>query len=684
MQFINARSSLCLILALSLTGCGGDATTSTSATPEDTFKAFQTDFKAGDYEKAVGHFTQASQKKIAGALAVGAGFAMLFSKDSDGLQAIMKAHGMDSEDDSDETINLNSPEEAFTKLGEKIKNRRKFIAAVVGWFEKEGKQGGNSKLTELTAAVLKNVKVDGESATATIVMSGESEPIEFRKEGAAWKLHITTKMLSGGSTNSNTADMTFDNDSNFDFGTNGNSGFEGFGNNFEKSDDLPASEPISLQDYEASWKLTGPVAGSTVGEIINAMAKKCDLEVTGLADFSEQLATPFTIVDAANRSALQIIEEASNAAGLYPVYKLRTMTLKKGQRVLPVAFHGPFLLEVAGLITNAPNPTGRLTLKCIAAGLPTTVVARVNEISGFGSDDRFDLKPTSITANGNDLGRPKDDNVVFFGSPKFTKTGFQVDSTVDLLKLLRSVESIDSIKGAIEFSLVAEVETGKFAKQGDEVVNGKQKLTLKKWGKEVSIEFKGYKSKDVNIVGRDKDGNRMQTSGAGSFSFGDSGELSTNFKQRPTSVEIEVVKKVESLSYPYEFKGIPVPQFEKMPEQLVELKIDGPSPLRFEFVKINTQDLGGQKNQKALFIVTNHTNKQLTGFHLSMNYLDGSGKKLKDFPHAHSGGHDLPAAGETKDFEMSMPFAPEGVQKVSIDLRRVNFSDGTNWKLEKN
>ena len=686
--FMNSATSrtgwLCLLFfSVSMTGCGGNAETDSSNSPEATFKAFQADFKSQDYEKAVGHLTEESQKAMAGALTFGGGFAALFSPNGSELKAIMKEHGLDMENQgANETINLDDPEStrrALRAVGDKIKDRPKYIAAVVKWFEKQDSENKNSRASDIAAATLTDLKVEGERATAAITVAGKAEPIEFRKIGGKWQIHLTESMLGGQSTTV-AGPSGRDSDSGFSFDQTG--GNFRFGDDFEESDELPPSEPISLQDYETAWKVVAPVQGKTAGEVIAEMAKQCGLELTAIDDFAELLAMPVTI-ESVGQSRLQVIETAATQTGLYPVYELRTLTLKKGTRSLPVQFSGPFLIEVHSVDTNAPYPTGTLRLRCAAAGLPTSVVARIKELSDFGSDKRFEIKTTAVVSGATDL-RQSEQSSGFVNNATFSKSNARLNSSSELMSLLRSVESIDSIKGTIDFSLVAEISTVKFSKAGESKTSGDRKLTLKDWSSQVAVTFEGYEPDKMTIVGRDKDGNRMIGQGASSSSLGEKGEKSKGFESRPESIEVELVEKIELLSYPFEFSKIAVPNFENMPEKMVELAFTGSEPLKFQFDKIVTKDFAGQKQDHAIFKLTNATNKPISGFHGSLNYLDATGKKLDDFPNSNNAPPDFfPGPGETKEIEVHMPFAPEGTKQVSIELGGVSFPDGTKWEAGK-
>jgi hypothetical protein len=245
------------------------------------------------------------------------------------------------------------------------------------------------------------------------------------------------------------------------------------------------------------------------------------------------------------------------------------------------------------------------------------------------------------------------------------------------MRLLRGVESIDVLKGSVDFSLISRVSSVKFKKEKETITKGDAQLTLKTWSTNVAISFEGIKPGKVSIIARDQSGAVLESRGTSSSSFGDKGQTSTRFDTKPASVEVSIVEETNEIKYPFEFTGIRIPDFEKMPVEMVELKFTGSAPLQFDFVKIVWKEFA----QNVVFKITNNSNKQFRAFYASMDYLDATGKKLKDFPHANSGSQ-YPGPDEAKEMPLHMAFAPKETKRVNITLHAVDFSDGTRWKNE--
>jgi hypothetical protein len=654
-----------LILGSAIAGCGGGS----EASPEEVFKAFTDDFKAKKYASAMSYLDDDSQNVMAGSIAFGAGFIAALTPDSEPLTKILEAHGLKDDEKDAAPIDLNSPTAGIKAIGAKIKDKPNFVNDVMTWLDENG-QGKSSEMP-FSSATLSDLKIDGEKATATMVAGTKKSPIEFHKVGNAWKIHITDAMLSSGRSTPTTDTSSFPD------GSGPNESFT-FQNEWEESDELPPSSPISLADYEAAWKVDMNQVGSAA-EVIGELAKQCNLELTGIDEVETELATEVKIA-AKGQSRLQIIEDAASQAGLYPDYQLRGLTLKPGKRSLPVVFSGPFLFEISEFRTQPPYPVGNLSVRCVGAGLPTNVVARIKEMSGFGASDRLGIEFDAINSGGTDLSK-EPGGTQFFGDPMFTKSGVRIKTSVSVMNLIRKIEMIDTFKGSFSFSLVAEASTVKFDAAGDAKEVGSGKLTLKTWTESVTLKYEKSDKDRLTIVGRDVSGKRMNGKPRGSFSFGDRGEMTVSFEEKPTSVEIQVADKTESVKYPFSFQTIPVPNFAQMPEKLLKLEFTGSAPVAFQFGKLVTKDFGGQAQRNAVFNVTNSSNKGLTGYQLKLIYLDSTGKKLKDFPHSMGATpNQFPRPGKTKPMDVHLAFSPAETAKVGVEVQKVYFTDGTEWK----
>ena len=97
------------------------------------------------------------------------------------------------------------------------------------------------------------------------------------------------------------------------------------------------------------------------------------------------------------------------------------------------------------------------------------------------------------------------------------------------------------------------------------------------------------------------------------------------------------------------------------------------TPVVFEFVEVS----GTGDKIKAKMRMFSFSDKMITRVNSTLDYLDGTGKKLKDFPWSMSG-PGLLEAKQTKDKDMGA-FIPAETKKVVAHISEVGFSDGSKW-----
>jgi hypothetical protein len=81
--------------------------------------------------------------------------------------------------------------EVLTQAGKTIADKRLFIAEMMGALSTTDRDVGFvDEITKAFAGDLKDLKINGDRATATLVGPTKRQPIEFRKSTAGWKIHI--------------------------------------------------------------------------------------------------------------------------------------------------------------------------------------------------------------------------------------------------------------------------------------------------------------------------------------------------------------------------------------------------------------------------------------------------------------------------------------------------------------
>jgi len=196
---------LAALLFSALPGCGSKG--GAHATPEDVFKAAKAAADKEDWKGFCDCLTDDSRDTFAGGMAF-AGVMMKAFGELGGKEAqaklkpiddVLSKHGLTEE--SLKKMEKGPPiggaekdvAKAMKEMVAPIKDRSAFVADMVAAL-KQVEDKGKDQAPFPKDAVLKDLKIDGNSAKAVVVGQQEgaerSEPIEFRKVGAGWKIEL--------------------------------------------------------------------------------------------------------------------------------------------------------------------------------------------------------------------------------------------------------------------------------------------------------------------------------------------------------------------------------------------------------------------------------------------------------------------------------------------------------------
>ena len=186
-----------LAVSVSLSGCGSKKNKS----PEAVFEAAKSAMADEDMEGFMNCLTPESQDLLAGAMVMLgtmmkglAGLAELGGEDADAQQSVSKIgkvledHGltedamkkMEGADESD-------PASAMKKLVEPIKDKAAFVGDMFEVFS--GMENGATEDFQFKGT-LKDIKIDGDSASAVLEDGGTSKPVQFKKVKGSWLIHL--------------------------------------------------------------------------------------------------------------------------------------------------------------------------------------------------------------------------------------------------------------------------------------------------------------------------------------------------------------------------------------------------------------------------------------------------------------------------------------------------------------
>jgi len=101
------------------------------------------------------------------------------------------------------------------------------------------------------------------------------------------------------------------------------------------------------------------------------------------------------------------------------------------------------------------------------------------------------------------------------------------------------------------------------------------------------------------------------------------------------------------------------------------------TPLVAEFLALE----GSGDRIEAKLRLFNFADKEVRGISMTLNYLDGTGKELKDFPWSQSKAAGLVGKKGTADIKGGA-FIPAETKTVSVELVSVDYADGTKWNAK--
>jgi hypothetical protein len=208
------RRVVALVAVLSLVptivGCGGSF-----SSPEACFQTMQLAGRDKDIVGMMKCLTEESQEILTGGLVMmGSMMKMMgampamdgaqgadMKKQADAIVGVLEKHGV-----TDDSFKSVAPEQQMTpdpqsirKLSSVVSNKPQFIADMFNVMQQfQATQGMSKDFEEQIAGTLKDVKIDGDTATAVIVTTKGEEPLSFRKTADGWKLHIDISTMGPG------------------------------------------------------------------------------------------------------------------------------------------------------------------------------------------------------------------------------------------------------------------------------------------------------------------------------------------------------------------------------------------------------------------------------------------------------------------------------------------------------
>ena len=245
---------------------------------------------------------------------------------------------------------------------------------------------------------------------------------------------------------------------------------------------LAEFQSMSASQFEAAWRIDLQADQQPARVLVERLAAEMGLRIANSADHAAALDAPVTL-QLRGVSRLQALESICSQVGLYPDYRrpfevatggifagmaqalgvlagqsakpvepvkpeepvveefsLPAMTLRSGTRPIPLAFAGPFALEVVELLEFPPDGTGELNLCFFAGGVPaalSTYWSGTHRMAFFAQGIPLSLGDWRETGGRDVLVRER---VQWTGSTSAVLPG--LTTQLELWHLLRDVETI--------------------------------------------------------------------------------------------------------------------------------------------------------------------------------------------------------------------------------------------------
>ena len=679
------RNLLATIAVLAVTGCGSDdqaeqtdtakqtvqaeqvvqspaAQTEGFVSPKEAFEAYQAARAANDDLAALKCLSPKSQDNMAALITVQVAFrAAVEPAKKKEIVALLAKHG----------IHLNKELDVVTRFPiEDRSDKLAYIAEVMQWNrDQSNTQLGGQIIGEGTLGAISIEEDSGRAAVTS--KTGETKDIEFVRLDGRWFLHRSINLAAQRTAEAAQQESPFGAFGKVttveEFGwpqADSGSSFAAereFAVSLEPEVSRP-HEAVTLDQFNSAWQITLKIENQPAGELLERLVGELGLEFTVGKEQTASLKKKVSLT-MTDRSRLEAIDGICRQIEMTPVYSEKRMKLQPGTRTSRVVFSGPFLIEAGIRETRAATASGTLGVYVYSAGLPRTVVELpfTHTVIEVANSDKDSLQQEKRIGE-------------LMVTQRWSKV-LASRKTVQLKNLLRSVKAISLLKGKVA-SLVPtgvarftfdEFETGIEKKSGEASV----KLT-KADGRRFTFQFKGFRLRDKQMIGYDKNGKPVEERGG----FGSANSYQKIYRTPPARIEFRVITSSVSIVYPYEIKDIVIPNSAQMPERLAELEIEGESPVTLKFVK-----LAGDKNfREVIFRVTNHTNKLVEEIDLEVKYLNASGKVLKET--RSSLGDEVPA-GDELECEFNAFFMPKETTAVEATVSKITFADASVWQESK-
>ena len=214
---------------------------------------------------------------------------------------------------------------------------------------------------------------------------------------------------------------------------------------------------MTADEFQTAWRVSADYQDHTAISALEDVAEKCGLTIYDQTKFADTLKQNVT-VKLEDVSPLEVIEAICSQVNLHPRYRAGQIALTEGPRTLPVAFAGPFLIEVTQTHEYVPNAFAKVSFQCFAAGLPTAATSRLVGLYA-GSDEAPDKITFQVPSLKGSDGSELNSKLRGFFPAEASKSTVEFGSVVEAVNLLRAVTSIAEFDGSISWSFPTKLQT---------------------------------------------------------------------------------------------------------------------------------------------------------------------------------------------------------------------------------
>jgi WD40 repeat protein/phage FluMu protein Com len=479
--------------------------------------------------------------------------------------------------------------------------------------------------------------------------------------------------------------------------------------------DHEALASLGREALEASWKQDLLAQDQPAGDVIRELVERMDYQFDPPDIYQAILARPIR-VDLRGKSLRELLDEACKQVGLYPTYHSKldlpanqpqqmasmpqeriSVRLAQLPRPMPIAFAGPFQVEVDELNEFVPHASGEVRLTASFANLPSPIVRLFRE-----SRAQFEVVSV-VDPSGNDLysgmltTRPI--TGLFPMSSLETSANPRCSINVPLKNLIRGVTQIGELHAKLRVPIPIRVETLRISPLVAGAVKGAGGVEVKLMNVEKSQSFgsanlsirlavQGIGRGCLRVVAYDAEDRLLHAEPRTDQFSGRESMGTVDFALAPeaTAIDVKLITLLQYADYDVAFKNLPLHSAGQMPEKLTPATFPGKLPVSLEFITL-IDEFGAESK----FRIENHSNKDVRSLELQLKYFDAEGKVLDTSATRYAPCDDgntsensLSLAvrkNESATIDINAPFLPDDTKTIEATPTKVTFADTTEWPL---